>query len=325
MSYNPAILEAAGGHLGTDEWPGARHNPAIQSMFAASGHNPNEPDETPWCAAFVGAVLAELGLPHTGRLNARSYLDWGVPVSIRDVKPGDICVLWRGSPDGWQGHVAFVVRFDRDQVILRGGNQGNSVSDAPYSLSRVLGWRRAVVMDESRRPILREGARGAFVVDLQGQLQRLGYFAGRLDGNFGPLTRAAVLAFQADGKLDVDGIVGGATWGALTDAPPRVDRDVDASSLRDAGSRTIRGADHAQAGTAATVVLGAGTAMVERAEDAVSAIEQAQGLADRVAAVVGAAWPALAILLVGLVVMAVLSRIKAARIEDARTGRNLAR
>lgn len=40
----------------------------------------------------------------------------------------------------------------------------------------------------------------------------------KLDGHFGPLTRAAVLAFQRKQKLEIDGIVGPKTRAALKKA-----------------------------------------------------------------------------------------------------------
>lgn len=132
MSLNAAILEAAGRHLGVEEWPGARHNPAIVGFAKGAGHPQVRDDETPWCASFVGAVLAELGLPTTGSLSARSYEKWGRGVQVQVAEPGDVVVLWRGSPTSWQGHVAFLVRLKGDACILRGGNQGNRVSDHPY-------------------------------------------------------------------------------------------------------------------------------------------------------------------------------------------------
>lgn len=136
-----AAFKAAGEYLGLQEWPGARHNPRVVEFFAKSGNPWVKDDETAWCAAFVGAVLAQIGLQGTGKLNARSYLNWGEPV--RDPVPGDVVVFWRGSPSGWQGHVAFFVRDDGDNIIVRGGNQGNAVSDARYPKSRLLGYRRA--------------------------------------------------------------------------------------------------------------------------------------------------------------------------------------
>lgn len=325
MSYNAAILEVAARHMGVEEWPGARHNPAIQAMFAAIGHNPNEPDETPWCAAFVGAVLAELGLPHTGRLNARSYLDWGVPVEMRDVRPGDVCILWRGQPQGWQGHVGFVVRFDADRVILRGGNQGNKVSDAPYTLSRVLGFRRAVAGDQAGRQTLRHGQRGPMVRQLQELLVTLNYPLGAVDGLFGGRTREAVLAFQADNGLAVDGVVGRETWDALDVAQPRPERAVDAQDLRERGSRTIADADRGQALTV-TGVAGGGLALVaDRMDEGMRLLERSGGLIDKAQALLMAWWPVLLLALAGLFLWHYFADIKRARIEDARAGRNLGR
>lgn len=254
---------------------------------------------------------------------ARSYLRWGREVALAEARPGDVAVLERGAPPA--GHTGFVVRIEGDRILLRGGNQGNAVTDAWYPLSRVIGFRRADPAATTGRPVLQEGDRGAFVVDLQSQLRDLGYFAGRLDGIFGPLTRAAVLAFQADNDLEADGIVGARTWTALPKADPRPPRDADEAGLRDAGSRTIRSADQAQAGTVVTVGLGAGTAALENIEEAVGMLEDAQSLAERVAAILAVGWPVVGIMAVGIIVWALLARIKRARVEDAREGRNLAR
>ncbi len=145
MSYSEAALNVAKGFLGTKEWPGAKHNPRIIKMFEASGNGWVTDDETAWCAAFVGSVLGSIGLEGTGKLNARSYQTWGEEVLPADAVPGDICVFWRDRPDSWKGHVAFLVRFQRRRVWVRGGNQGNAVSDKSYPMERLLSIRRAPV------------------------------------------------------------------------------------------------------------------------------------------------------------------------------------
>jgi uncharacterized protein (TIGR02594 family) len=139
------VYDAAAEHLGLEEWPGARHNPTVVGFAATVGHGWVQDDETPWCASFVGAVLAQVGLPHTGKLNARSYLDWGTPVDLSDAQRGDVVIFSRGDPNGWQGHVGFYAgRDESGRILVLGGNQGNKVSIAPYPPSRLLGVRRAV-------------------------------------------------------------------------------------------------------------------------------------------------------------------------------------
>ena len=138
------IFNAAEGYLGLEEYPAARHNPEIIRFFADAGNSWVQDDETPWCAAFVGSVLAQVGLSGTNRLNARSYLDWGTPVDLSDARKGDVVVFWRGTKDGWKGHVGFYSHHDDTNVYVLGGNQGNKVSVAPYSIDRLLGVRTAV-------------------------------------------------------------------------------------------------------------------------------------------------------------------------------------
>lgn len=135
------IYDVASSHLGVEEYPAAKHNPQILEYYKNSGHSWVQDDETPWCAAFVGSVLAECGIQGTNQLNARSYLDWGQPIDISLARKGDIVVFWRGSPDGWKGHVAFYSHHDDENIYVLGGNQGNAVSVAPYPRDRLLGVR----------------------------------------------------------------------------------------------------------------------------------------------------------------------------------------
>lgn len=65
--------------------------------------------------------------------------------------------------------------------------------------------------------LLKQGSRGTNVTLLQNALNSLGFPVGAIDGIFGLLTKNAVMSFQSDKKLKVDGIVGKATISALND------------------------------------------------------------------------------------------------------------
>lgn len=69
------------------------------------------------------------------------------------------------------------------------------------------------------QPVLQEGDSGQAVVTLQNDLDQLGYNLSQ-DGQFGPLTRAAVVSFQQDHALAPDGVVGPLTWAAINAALP---------------------------------------------------------------------------------------------------------
>lgn len=71
-------------------------------------------------------------------------------------------------------------------------------------------------------PTLRQGSRGSSVADLQRRLDAAGFSPGTPDGIFGSHTDAAVRSFQRAHGLDIDGIVGPQTWGALIGTSPSV-------------------------------------------------------------------------------------------------------
>ncbi len=75
--------------------------------------------------------------------------------------------------------------------------------------------RTRVQKYNSQPPTIRFGSSGVLVRVLQRLLVAHGYGM-RVDGVFGPLTEAAVKAFQNRRNLSVDGIVGQRTWRELT-------------------------------------------------------------------------------------------------------------
>ncbi len=59
------------------------------------------------------------------------------------------------------------------------------------------------------------GSQGAEVEKIQTELKNRGYYSGNIDGIFGTKTKNAVMNFQRDNGLQVDGIVGEKTLSAL--------------------------------------------------------------------------------------------------------------
>lgn len=76
----------------------------------------------------------------------------------------------------------------------------------------------------SSRPTLRRGNKNKYVTELQTMLDKLGYNLGicGVDGDFGTATRAAVMSFQSDHGLQIDGVVGQATWKALDESVAQI-------------------------------------------------------------------------------------------------------
>ena len=116
--------------LDVKEVPGSEYNARILQYFRDTSLRPFDGDETSWCAAGINFCLMVDGILGTGRANARSFTHWGCGCEQRR---GAICVLWRVSRDGWQGHVGILLGWSSSAVTLLGGNQGNTWSARPLA------------------------------------------------------------------------------------------------------------------------------------------------------------------------------------------------
>jgi len=155
-----AVAEA---YRGVSEVKGAKHNPDIVEMFALSGFSGIKDDETPWCAAFVGAVLYLAGVGRRDGVNlaARSFEGYGV--GLPEPLYGCIGVKKRAGGKGWQGHVGFVVGANATQVFLLGGNQNDKVSIAAFKRSEFTAFRWPAGVPKTSIPLPQtiEGATSA--------------------------------------------------------------------------------------------------------------------------------------------------------------------
>ena len=145
----PPWLAAAQKYVGLAEIPGKDTAPTI-SRWLRDLKAWWSDDETPWCGTFVAATMREAGIPlpkHWYR--AKAWLEWGVKLD----RPAVGCVVVFERTGG--GHVGYVVGYDQQgRILVLGGNQGNRVSIAPFTIDRLAGyrWPMEAIMDPRVAP-----------------------------------------------------------------------------------------------------------------------------------------------------------------------------
>lgn len=112
---------------------------AVRKMLGKSFAN-YDPRNVPWCGAFIDAAMnsAGRGPQLFNVLGARQWLNFGVSVTAC---LGSVLVFWRGSPDGWKGHVGLYFGEDKTHYHVLGGNQANAVTVTRIAKNRLLGAR----------------------------------------------------------------------------------------------------------------------------------------------------------------------------------------
>ena len=187
--------------------------------------------------------------------------------------------------------------------------------------------------------ILDIGNRGPLVEGYQKRLTDLRYFLGKIDGVYGPITRAAVLAFQAENGLKTDGRIGPLTRAALNrenakPMPIPAERaNVTADDLAKDGSGTI--IDSRAAGTAAKVIVT--TSVVSGVQETTDVLGKLQGWVGDITSIKAVVDPALLLLrwmidkwwiaaiVGGIIVLQKTNAIQNARVLAARIGKHLGR
>ena len=192
----PAWMVEAWRVFGTREKGGSRHSPEILAFFRDVGRGDVTRDEVPWCAAFVGACLKRGGQTGTGSLRARSFLDWGQPLSAPRL--GAVAVLTRGRDPG-AGHVGFWLGETATAHIVLGGNQDDAVTVDAFAKDRLLGFRWPLAASPLAANTERVPAREAEVFQelLAHVLEMEGGFTDDPDDPGGPTNKGIILAVYA--------------------------------------------------------------------------------------------------------------------------------
>ena len=98
--------------------------------------------------------------------------------------------------------MAGVLIFLLTQIIPLAGEVQQEMKSTPTPLPPV---PDTVMADP--QPELKEGDWGMDVEEMQKRLLALGYLTGSVDGQFGPMTREAVIAFQNANGLPANGVL----------------------------------------------------------------------------------------------------------------------
>lgn len=179
---------------------------------------------------------------------------------------------------------------------------------------------------------LTDGGYYSELVKVQERLQELGYHeVGSPDGKWGTKTRSAVLAFRADNDLPLVPEVDADLLAHLMTAPEREialeRRNATVSDLRNKGSKTVEAADNMTVGgtvlTGGSAVVVAGKAL-DAIDEKSSAIKNVMELVDPTLKFLQ---DNMLLVVIGIGVMLVYYsiKVKKARLEDHRTGKNTGR
>ena len=200
-----------------------------------------------WCATFVSSVAIKLGYTDiiptecscSKMIALLKNLGSFVETDSYIPSPGDFLFYdWQDTNPAAENmndpdHVGIVEKVSGNTITVIEGNYSKSVKrrtlevngkyirgygvpkyDAESATEEAPKAESSVTVKLS---VLRKGAKGEQVKALQRMLYAMGYDLGTalIDGSFGSKTDAAVRAYQKNKKLEVDGVVGPATWSKL--------------------------------------------------------------------------------------------------------------
>jgi hypothetical protein len=216
-----AVVEAMRAFLGIGE-PGGDNCNAITDWFGLGC--------VPWCVEAVSKALVEAGFRDaegnwampgiapdymTGFASVSRIRHAFEQVGRYDQNPrrGDVVICRRG--DEHEQHACLLEWVNGDGTFSTiEGNFGNDCKLNNRTMDSIDGFCHPPYDGTPPPRILRRGDTGPDVLLLQTRLTQLGWTLDS-DGDFGPLTEQAVIAFQQSRGLEMDGIVGPSTWNAL--------------------------------------------------------------------------------------------------------------
>lgn len=198
-----------------------------------------------WCNVLSNCVGYAAGRFH--EICKRTQMDYFDPINAEDIYENAIshglkvgsepklgaAIVWEGVGDK-AGHIAIVedIQDEGNEILtsesgwncsnpfwtqLRRKGNGNWGADSSYK------FKGFIYQPEECEPepikevvVLKEGDSGEEVKELQRRLSDLGYMRKtEIDGDFGKITKGALLCFQLEFNLEVDGVAGPQTLNCL--------------------------------------------------------------------------------------------------------------
>ena len=197
-----------------------------------------------WCATFVTACAIKCGatdiIPKECSCNKMIALLKGLGCWVENdayvPAPGDLIFYdWEdkgtGDNTGVSDHVGIVEKVSGNTITVIEGNYNDACKRRVLNLNGryIRGYGvpkydsepvKAAARVTVTLPVLKKGSKSEAVKTLQRLLNALGFTDATekalvVDGSFGTATLYALKAYQNAKRLEVDGVCGAATWGAL--------------------------------------------------------------------------------------------------------------
>jgi hypothetical protein len=178
------------------------------------------------CAQYTREAIEAGGVTLTRHASARNYGPSLTAVGFTEYaseptggyRRGDVAVI-----DSFTGHPHGHMQMYDGSAWISDFRQRDFWPGSAYRTAqpsfRIYRYPGAATQDGQGKPAypgtpLKQGSRGPAVRALQRKLRDAGWTVA-VDGDFGPRTKDAVIAFQRSKRLKDDGIVGPKTWAAL--------------------------------------------------------------------------------------------------------------
>lgn len=179
-----------------------------------------------WAVARFNEAIGKCNCNYLASTNAENMVDvakkQGLKVGTKPELGAVIC--WaKGrvgvSSDG-AGHVAVVEQINPDGSIITSESGWNAKNpfwmqtrkdDGNWGQSKDYSFVGFIYLPKEQKRTLKMGMDGDDVKTLQQKLKEVGQYNDKIDGHFGVLTRNAVLGFQFDNDMEIDGAVGAKT------------------------------------------------------------------------------------------------------------------